>query len=140
MDGVAIITQRKENQDLGIRLTSDLRWNSHLSQLILQSAGPIHLCKKLGYQHRLPFSVIRHFCVSSPKEYCNAFWCGLPRSQAIRLEKLQQKIAKANVRCRDRGHSCNGIRVGVRGRKGDRKIQGRQKMCHDRESNPGLRN
>ena len=34
---------------------------------------------------------------------------------------------------------CNGNPVGVRGQRGDRKIQGRQKMCRDRESNPGLR-
>ena len=35
---------------------------------------------------------------------------------------------------------CNGNLVGVRGQRGDRKIQGRQKMCRDRGSNPGLRN
>ena len=34
---------------------------------------------------------------------------------------------------------CNGNPVGVRGQRGDRKIQGRQKMCRDRGSNPGLR-
>ena len=27
----------------------------------------------------------------------------------------------------------NGIQVGVRGQRGDRKIQGRQKMCRDRK-------
>ena len=35
---------------------------------------------------------------------------------------------------------CNGSPVGVRGQRGDRKIQGRQKMCRDRGSNSGLRN
>ena len=35
---------------------------------------------------------------------------------------------------------CNGNPVGVRGQRGDRKIQGRQKMCRDRGSNSGLRN
>ena len=33
---------------------------------------------------------------------------------------------------------CNGNSVGVRGQRGDRKIQGRQKMCRDRGSNSGL--
>ena len=35
---------------------------------------------------------------------------------------------------------CNGNPVGVRGQRGDRKIQGRQKMCRDRGSNLDLRN
>ena len=35
---------------------------------------------------------------------------------------------------------CNGNPVGFRGQRGDRKIQGRQKMCRNRGSNPGLRN
>ena len=100
MDGVAI-PQRKEAHRLGVCLTSDLRWNSRVSNLILKSAGPIHLCQKLGYQHRLSSLVIRRFfrAFVRPKlEYCNAFWCGLPRLQAIRLEKLQLKVVKAIVR------------------------------------------
>ena len=36
--------------------------------------------------------------------------------------------------------SCNGNPVGVRVQREDRKIQGRQMMCLDRGSNPGLRN
>ena len=106
MDGVAI-PQRKEARHLGVCLTSDLRWNSHVSHLILQSAGPIHLCQKLGYQHRLSSSVIRRFFIAfvRPKlEYCNAVWCGLALSQAIRLETLQLKVAKAIVRRRDLSH------------------------------------
>ena len=108
VDGVAI-PQRNEARHLGVCLTSDLHWNSHGSHLILQSAGPIHLCQKLtiGYQHRLSSSVIRRFFIAfvRPKlEYCNAVWCGLPRSQAIRLEKLQLKFAKAIVRRRDLSH------------------------------------
>ena len=78
-----------------------------MSHLILQSAGPIHLCQKLEYQHHLSSSVIRRFFIASvrPKlEYCNAVWCGLPRPQAIRLEKLQLKLAKAIVRRRDLSH------------------------------------
>ena len=35
---------------------------------------------------------------------------------------------------------CNGNPVGVRGQRGDKKVQGRQKMCRDRGSNSGLRN
>ena len=97
----------KKPGDLGVRLTSDLRWNSHVSHLILQSAGPIHLCQKLGYQHSLSSYVIRRFFIAfvRPKlEYCNAVWWRLPRSQAIRLEKLQLKVEKAIVRRRDLSH------------------------------------
>ena len=35
---------------------------------------------------------------------------------------------------------CNGIPGGVRDQRGDKKIEGRQEMCRDRGSNPGLRN
>ena len=108
VDGVAIPQRmRKEARHLGVGLTSDLCWNSHVSHLILQSAGPIHLHQKLGYQHRLSSSVIRRFFIAfvRPKlEYCNAVWCGLPYSQAIHLEKLQLKVANAIVRCRDLSH------------------------------------
>ena len=34
----------------------------------------------------------------------------------------------------------DGVPVGVRGQREDRKIQGHQKMCRDRGSNLGLRN
>ena len=91
------IPQRKEARHLGVCLSSDLRWNSHMSHPILQSAGQIHLCQKLWYQHHLSSSVIRRFFIAffRPKqEYCYAVWCGLPRSQAICLEKLQLKVAK----------------------------------------------
>ena len=74
---------------------------------VLQSAGPFHLCEKLGYQHNLSSSVISRFFIAfvRPKlEYCIAVWCGLPRSQAISLEKLQLKVAKAIVRRRDLTH------------------------------------
>ena len=106
--GVAI-PRRKEARHLGVCLTSDLRWNSHVSHLILQSASPIHLCQKLGYQQRLSSSVIRRFFIAfvRPKLECfSAVWCGLPRSQAIRLEnsKLQLKVAKTIVRRRDLSH------------------------------------
>ena len=107
MEGIAI-PQRKEAWHLGICLTSDLRWNSHVSQPILQSTGPNHLCQKFTYQHRLLSSVIRWFFTAlvRPKlEYCSAVWCGLPRSQKSRLEKLQLKVAKAIVRRHDLSHS-----------------------------------
>ena len=106
VDCVAI-PQCKEARHLGVCLTSHLRWNSHVSHLILQSAGPIHLCQKLGYQHRLSSSVIRRFFLAfvRPKlEYCNAVWCGFPCFHPIRLEKLQLKVAKAIVRRLDLSH------------------------------------
>ena len=42
VDGVAN-PQCNEARHLGVCLTSDLRWKSRVSHLILQSAGPIHL-------------------------------------------------------------------------------------------------
>ena len=81
VDGVAI-PQRKEARHLGACL----------------SAGPslTIFAQKLGYQHCLSSSFIRRLFKAfvRPKlEYCNAVWCGLPRWQAIRLEKLQVKVA-----------------------------------------------
>ena len=47
--------------------------------------------------------------------------------------KVMQQYRRRNVVC------VTGNPVGVWGQRGDRKIQGRQKMCRDWGSNPGLR-
>ena len=54
-----------------------------------------------GYK-RLPSLAIRRFYIAFVRprlEYCNAAWCGLTRIQAVRLEKVQVRVARAIVRC-----------------------------------------
>ena len=50
-----------------------------------------------------------------------------------------ESAASIRVRLLIKCGFCNGNPFGVRGQRGERKIQGRQKMCRDRGSNPGLR-
>ena len=48
------------------------------------------------------FLFIRRFYIAFVRprlEYCNAAWCGLTRIQALRLEKVQVRVARAIVRC-----------------------------------------
>ena len=62
----------------------------------------VYLCQKLAYQHRLPSLAIRRFYIAFVRprlEYCNAAWCGLTRIQALRLDKVQVRVARAVVRC-----------------------------------------
>ena len=78
--------------------SGDLRWNSHIDHLLSVTAGPVYLCQKLAYQHRLPSLAIRRFYIAFVRprlEYCNAAWCGLTRIQALRLEKDQVRVARA---------------------------------------------
>ena len=80
----------------------DLRWNSHIDHLLSVTAGPVYLCQKLAYQHRLPSLAIRRFYIAfvHPRlEYCNAAWCDLTRVHALRLEKVQVRVARAIVHC-----------------------------------------
>ena len=80
----------------------DLRLNSHIDHLLSLTAGPVYLCQKLAYQHRLPSLAIRRFYIAFVRprlEYCNAAWCSLTRIQALRLEKVQVRVARAIVRC-----------------------------------------
>ena len=89
VDGV-VIPRRTETRHLGVVLSVDLRWNSHIDHLLSVTAGPVYLCQKLAYQHRLPSLAIRRFYVAFVRprlEYCNAAWCGLTHIQALRLEK-----------------------------------------------------
>ena len=101
VDGV-VIPRRTETRYLGVVLSVDLRWNSHIDYLLSVTAGPVHLCQKLAYQHRLPSLAIRRFYIAfvHPRlEYCCAAWCGLTHIQAFRLEKVRVRVARAVVRC-----------------------------------------
>ena len=56
----------------------------------------------LQHQHRLPSLAIRRFYIAFVRprlEYCNAAWCGLTRIQALRLDKVQVRVARAVARC-----------------------------------------
>ena len=94
VDGV-VIPRRTEARHLGVVLSVDLRWNSHIDHLLSVTAGPVYICQKLAYQHRLPSLAIRRFYIALVRtrlEYCNAAWCGLTRTQALRLEKVQVRV------------------------------------------------
>ena len=71
-------------------------------------------------------------------EYANAM--PLPLAQGYRYLIIIERYIYLGVQYVLWGHSCKGNPSGVRGQRGDRKIQGRQKKCHDWGSNPGFRN
>ena len=105
VDGV-VIPRHTETRRLGVVLSVDLRWSSHIDHLLSVTAGPVYLevsiCQKLDYQHRLPSLAIRRFYIAfvRPKlEYCDAAWCGLTGIQAFRLEKVQGRVARAVFQC-----------------------------------------
>ena len=96
VDGV-VIPRRTETRHLGVVLSVDLRWNSHIDHLLSVTAGPVYLCQKLAYQHRLPPLAIRRFYIAFVRprlEYCNAAWCGLTRIQAL------QSSSESHQSCR----------------------------------------
>ena len=91
----------EEKLHLGVTLSSDLRWTSHIAATLRKVSSSVVLCKQLAYRHHLPSLVIKRFYVSfvRPKlEYCSAVWCGASPTALKRLERVQIQLARAITR------------------------------------------
>ena len=77
---------------VGVVLGDNLKWLEHIERVLKRVAGPVHLCKQLAYNHRLPSPVIRRFYVAyiRPRmEYCSAVWGGCSQTLLARFERVQ---------------------------------------------------
>ncbi len=87
-----------DHDHLGVTISNDLRWTKHINNLLRKVSCGVSLCKTLVYRHHLPSAVIKRFyqsCVRPRLEYCNAVWCGTPKSTLRRLERVQLQVARA---------------------------------------------
>ena len=69
-----------------------------MDRLLKKVAGPVALCKRLIYRHRLPSSAIRKFYLAfiRPRlEYCSAVWSGASTNICRQLERIQLQVARA---------------------------------------------
>ena len=83
---------------VGVVLGDNLKWSEHIERVLKRVAGPVHLCKQLAYNHRLPSPVIRRFYVAyiRPRmEYCSAVWGGCSQTLLARLERVQLQLVRA---------------------------------------------
>ena len=89
---------------LGVVLSSDLRWDAHVSRSLKQTAGYVALLMNLAYRHRMPSGPLRRFycaLIRPQLEYCSAVWGGCSLRLQQRLDRVQIRVAKAICRRKD---------------------------------------
>ena len=98
---VTTIPRVQSHVHLGVTVSSNLRWDQHVTAILEKVACYVNLSRTLAYRHQLPSGVVRKLYLSfiRPRfEYCSAVWCGASAGSLKRLEKVQLKVAKAIVR------------------------------------------
>ena len=88
LDG-SVVPRASAQLHLGVHIDKNLRWSGHMDRLLKKVAGPVALCKRLIYRHRLPSSAIRKFYLAFIRlrlEYCSAVWSGASTNICCQLE------------------------------------------------------
>ena len=97
LDG-SVVPRASAQLHLGVHIDKNLRWSGHMDRLLKKVAGPVALCKRLIYRHRLPSSAIRKFYLAFIRlrlEYCSAVWSGASTNICRQLERIQLQVARA---------------------------------------------
>ena len=84
-----------KHKHLGITLRSDLRWNDHISEVIMKSSKLINIMKSLKYilDWRTLETVYTSF-IRPILEYASPVWSGCTEADAKRLEDIQLQAAR----------------------------------------------
>jgi len=82
---------------LGIHVTSDLKWNTHIDKICAKASSRLYFLKQLK-RVELAADQLRHFYLSAFRpilEYCSVVWYhgwhGLTRTQVKQLETVQRR-------------------------------------------------
>ena len=79
-------------------LTSNLSWWSHISHLLQKMAPKVTLLKTMAYRLHLPRLVVCRCYLAMVRpvlEYASAVWVNCCKQDALTLEKLQLRVARA---------------------------------------------
>jgi len=82
---------------LGIHITSDLKWNTHIDKICAKASSRLYFLKQLK-RAGLAADQLRHFYLSTIRpilEYCYVVWHhGLTKTQVEQLEAVQRRAIR----------------------------------------------
>ena len=82
---------------LGVTITQDLKWNTHVENIVQEAAQRIYLLKQIKQADVDPKSLIRLYCSCTTPvlEYaCHAFHTSLPQYLSDDIEHIQEKASR----------------------------------------------
>ena len=95
-----IIPQVDTVKHLGVHISRDLRWKSHIHSLLEKVRGRIGMLRRISY--RCGSFFLRQMYVAgirSTLEYASAVWRNLTQTDSLVLERLQLQVAKIICHC-----------------------------------------
>ena len=104
------LSQVQSLKHLGVVLNETLSWSDHIDAISKKAAQRTGLLRRL--RKRLPSLAIRHLYCSSIRpllEYASIVWCGLHKTDAVKLERLQRRAARLVARLPDLSMHDNGL-------------------------------
>ena len=85
----------KQHKHLGLTFTDDLRWTSHVNNVLGKTAPLLGLLRRLRSSLSREALITIYTIYIRPKlEYASIAWCNLPGHLVDRLERLQRRAAK----------------------------------------------
>ena len=81
----------------GVTITQDLKWNTHVENIVQKAAKRIYLLKQLKRADLDPKSLIRFYCscIRSVLEYaCHAFHTSSPQYLSDDIEHIQRRASR----------------------------------------------
>ena len=100
MMGSVIIPRTAVTKHLGVLLTENLSWGSHMNALIVKVAPKIAVIKWLAFRLYLPGFIISRFYSTAVRpilEYAGPVWCNCRKVDAVMLERIQIRVARAEL-------------------------------------------
>lgn len=93
-----VIPCSETTKHLGVVLTSNLSWSSHIDHLLQKVAPKVSLLKWMAYRLHLPRLVIDRCYIQMVRpilEYASAVWVNCRKQDSLMLEKVQLQVAHA---------------------------------------------
>ena len=97
-----VIPQVDTVKHLGVHISRDLRWKSHVHSLLEKVRGRIGVLRRISYRYGSFF--LRQMYVAgirSTLEYASVVWGNLTQADSLALERLQLQVAKIICHCND---------------------------------------
>jgi ribonucleases P/MRP protein subunit RPP40 len=114
-----------EEKDLGVLVTSDLKWNKQCNAAASQALKALSMMKKtFNYLNKVLFLVLYGTYVRPHLEYCIQVWAPYYRKDIHLLEKVQERARKlvkciSKLNCTERQKYLGLYLLERRGRRGD---------------------
>ena len=112
--GSSIIPFKDETRHLGVLLSDDLSWSSHVSSIIQRQKFHVYVLQRLA-RRRTSADVVKRLYIGLVRpalEYASAVWDGCTRNDRLALERVQLAIARSILSCSRRDyHNSDVLRM-----------------------------